>query len=75
MPARTARPSGCDHNRQIFDSIKQRAGDVFDALLDKSKSIWSAIGDSFKRIILGAIKEVVTSRVAAMLMCYSLGRR
>ena len=57
-----------DHNRQMFDSLKQQAGGVFDALLSKSKSVWSAIGDSFKTAILTAIKEVVTSRLAAMLM-------
>ena len=37
-----------DHNRQIFDSLKQQAGGVFDALLTKSQSVWKAIGNSFK---------------------------
>ena len=59
---------GDEVNRRIFDSLKEQAGGVFDALLQKSQSVWKAIGNSFKTAILTAIKEVVTSRVAAMLM-------
>ena len=57
-----------DHNRQIFDSFKRQAEGVFDALLTKSQSIWAAIGNSLKTALLTAIKDVVSSRVAAMLM-------
>src|ERR1035437_4761108 len=57
-----------DHNRQVFDSLKKEAGGVFDALLTKSQSVWSAIGNSLKTALLTAIKDVVTSRVAAALM-------
>ncbi|HPT27660.1 MAG TPA: hypothetical protein PLZ95_14665 [Bryobacteraceae bacterium] len=57
-----------DHNRGIFDTFKRQAEGVFDALLSKSQSIWSAIGNSLKTALLTAIKDVVTSRVAAMLM-------
>ena len=64
-----------DHNRQIFDSLKQQAGGVFDALLTKSQSIWSAIGNSLKTALLTAIKDVVTSRVAAMLMQLFTGQK
>jgi hypothetical protein len=64
-----------DHNRQIFDSLKQQAGGVFDALLTKSQSVWSAIASSFKTAVLTAIKEIVTSRVAAMLMQMFTGQR
>ncbi len=64
-----------EHNRQIFESLKQQAGGVFDALLQKSQSVWSAIGNSFKTAILTAIKEVVTSRVAAMLMQLFTGQK
>ena len=63
------------HNQQIFESLKQQAGGVFDALLQKSQSVWSAIGNSFKTAILTAIKEVVTSRVAAMLMQLFTGQK
>jgi hypothetical protein len=64
-----------EHNRSIFESLKQQAGGVFDALLQKSQSVWSAIGNAFKTAILTAIKEVVTSRVAAMLMQLFTGQK
>jgi hypothetical protein len=64
-----------DQNQRIFDSFKRQAEGVFDALLTKSQSIWSAIGNSLKTALLTAIKEVVTSRIAAMLMQLFAGAR
>jgi hypothetical protein len=64
-----------DHNRQILESLKRQAEGVFDALLTKSQSVWSAIANSLKTALLTAIKEVVTSRVAAMLMQLFAGMR
>ncbi|GIW55502.1 MAG: hypothetical protein KatS3mg082_1906 [Nitrospiraceae bacterium] len=64
-----------DHNQRIFDSFKRQAEGVFDALLAKSQSIWSAIGNSLKTALLTAIKDVVSSRVAAMLMQLFTGTR
>jgi hypothetical protein len=64
-----------EHNRSIFESLKQQAGGVFDALLQKSQSVWSAIGNSLKTALLTAIKDVVTSRVAAMLMQMFTGQK
>jgi len=64
-----------DQNRQIFESFKRQAEGVFDALLTKSQSIWSAIGNSLKTALLTAIKDVITSRVAAMLMQLFMGTR
>jgi gas vesicle protein len=64
-----------DQNQRIFDSFKRQAEGVFDALLTKSQSIWSAIGNSLKTALLTAIKDVVTSRVAAMLMQLFTGVR
>ncbi|MCZ2079932.1 MAG: hypothetical protein LC130_33605 [Bryobacterales bacterium] len=64
-----------DHNQRIFESFKRQAEGVFDALLTKSQSIWSAIGNSLKTALLTAIKDVVTSRVAAMLMHLFTGTR
>jgi hypothetical protein len=54
--------------KSIFDSLKQQAGGVFDALLTKSQSVWSAIGNSLKTALLTAIKDVVTSQIAVGLM-------
>ena len=64
-----------DHNRQIFDSLKRQAEGVFDALLTKSQSVWSAIANALKTAVLTAIKEIVTSRVAALLMQLFTGAR
>jgi hypothetical protein len=64
-----------DQNQSIFDSFKRQAEGVFDALLTKSQAIWSAIGNSLKTALLTAIKDVVTSRVAAMLMQLFTGVR
>jgi hypothetical protein len=64
-----------DHNQRIFESFKRQAEGVFDALLTKSQSIWSAIGNSLKTALLTAIKDVVSSRVAAMLMQLFTGQR
>jgi hypothetical protein len=64
-----------DHNQRIFESFKRQAEGVFDALLTKSQSIWSAIGNSLKTALLTAIKDVVSSRVAAMLMQLFAGTR
>jgi hypothetical protein len=64
-----------DHYRQMFDSLKQQAGGVFDALLTKSQSVFSAIGNALKTAVLTAIKDVVTSRVAAMLMQLFAGQQ
>ena len=41
-----------DQNCQIFESFKRQAEGVFDALLTKSQSIWSAIGNSLKTALL-----------------------
>jgi hypothetical protein len=56
-----------------FDSLKKSAGDVFDSLLHKSQNVFEAIGNIFKTTILSAIKEVVSSRIAAMLMSMFYG--
>lgn len=56
------------HYKGIFDTLKHEAGGVFDALLTKSQSAWSAIGNSLKTALLTAIKDVVTSRIAASLV-------
>jgi hypothetical protein len=64
-----------DQNQRVFDSFKRQAEGVFDALLTRSQSIGSAIGNSLKTALLTAIKEVVTSRAAAMLMRLFTGAR
>lgn len=61
--------------KKTYEQLKDSAGRVFDALLAKSSSVWAAIGNSFKTAVLTAIKEVVTSRIAAQLMqIFGLGQ-
>ncbi len=57
-----------DENQKTFDSFKRQAEGVFDALTTKSQTVFSAIGNSLKTAVLTAIKEIVTSHVARMLM-------
>jgi hypothetical protein len=57
-----------DEQQKTFDSFKHSAEGVFDALTTKSKSVFSAIGNSFKTAILTAIKEIVSSQVARSMM-------
>ena len=64
-----------DHNRLIFESLKRQAEGVFDALLTRSQSVFAAIGNALKMAVLTAIKEIVTSRVAALLMQLFTGAR
>lgn len=64
-----------DQNQRIFDTFKRQAEGVFDALLTRSQSVWSAMGNALKTALLTAIKEVLTSRVAAMLMKLFAGVR
>lgn len=54
-----------DHTKQVFESIKQQAGGVFDALLNKSQSVWAAVANTLKTAILTAMKDVITSQIAA----------
>lgn len=56
-----------NEQKRIYDSLKDSVSRVFDALLDKSTSVWEAMANAFKTAMITAIKEIVTSRVAAML--------
>jgi tape measure domain-containing protein len=57
-----------DQQRRSYDQLKNGAERVFDALLNRSQSVFGAIGNAFKVAMLTAIREVVTSRIAASLM-------
>jgi tape measure domain-containing protein len=57
-----------EEQKKIYDKLKDSVSRIFDALVTKSSSVWAAIANSFKTAILGAIKEIVTSRAAAALM-------
>jgi len=69
------REMAVDHHRRIFESFKRQAEGVFDALLTRSQSLWSAIGNALKTALLTAIKDVVSSHVAAGLTRLVTGTR
>lgn len=48
----------------IFDSIKSKAGDLFDAFSTKGKSAAQAIGDLFKKEFLSLGKEIFSTQIA-----------
>lgn len=54
-----------DYYKSTYDSIKSSASGVFDEIFTKSKNIFQAAGDVLKTAMLTALKEVVTSNVAA----------
>jgi hypothetical protein len=54
--------------KKVYDKLKDSVSRIFDALVHKSTSVWEAIANGLKSAILGAIKEIVTSRAAAALM-------
>jgi hypothetical protein len=54
-------------NQRVFDTFKHEAGGIFDALFTKSQNVFKAIGNIFKTELLTAMKDIVTSRIAASL--------
>ncbi len=64
-----------DNNQRLFDSFKRQAEGVWDALTRSGESAWKKIGDLFKVTILTALKDVVTSQVAASLTGLVTGQR
>lgn len=63
-----------DSTRSTFDSIKQSAGGLFDAMTAKGQTAAQAIGNFLKTTILTALKEIVTSQIAATLTTLVTGR-
>jgi tape measure domain-containing protein len=55
-----------DNYRKTYEQIKDSAGRVFDALLDKSTSFFDAFANMFKTAVLTAMKEVVSSQIARL---------
>jgi hypothetical protein len=51
--------------KKVYEGIKSALDKVWDALLSRSQSVWQALGNALKTAVLGAMKEIVTSRLAA----------
>ena len=56
-----------EQQKQVYTQMQDLFGSLFDAFTQKSKSVWAAVGDVIKNALLGAIKAVVTSQLAAQL--------
>lgn len=54
--------------KSLFDSLKTFWEGFWDAITDRSKSIWTSLGDFFKKTIMGAFRDIATSRLAGAFM-------
>ena len=54
-----------DEQKSMYASMKSAADQLWDAFMDRSQSLWASIGNLIKTSILGAIKSIATSRLAA----------
>lgn len=56
-----------DEQKRSFDSLKESAGGVLDALFTRTKSFATVLGDILKSAILTPIKEIASSEIAKYL--------
>jgi len=59
---------------KLFDRLKSSAEGVFDAMLTKSQSVWSAMANAFKTAFLTVVKEIVSSQIARSLTSLLTGQ-
>ncbi len=64
-----------EHNRTIFDDFKRESEGVFDDMERNGENLFQALGHSLKNAFLTAIKDIVTSRVAAGLTQLVTGQK
>ena len=55
------------NNIRVFEGLKRNVEGLFDAVVTRSRSFGQAIGDAIKLPILAALKEIVSSKIAAFL--------
>ena len=56
-----------EQQKQVYTQMQDLFGSLFDAFTQKSKSVWAAVGDVIKNALMGALKSVITSQLAAQL--------
>lgn len=56
-----------DNNQRVFDGLKRSVEGIFDQTVTRAKSFGQALADAIKLPFLAALKEIVSTRVAAML--------
>ena len=63
------------NNLRVFEGLKRNVEGLFDAVVTRSKSFGQAIGDAIKLPILAALKEIVSTKIAAFLFEISAAGR
>lgn len=56
-----------EQQRTVYEQLQSAIGTFWDALMDRSKSVWASIANAMKSALLGAVKSIVTSNLAAAL--------
>jgi hypothetical protein len=62
---RTTNETIIEEQKKVYEGMKSTVEKVFDALTGKGKSMWEAISTAAKTAVMGAIKEQISSHVAA----------
>jgi hypothetical protein len=62
-----------DETRKTFDSLKQSASGIFDALFSRTQSFGEALKNTLKTAILTPMKEILTSQTAAIFTKFITG--
>ena len=56
-----------EQQRTVYEQLQSAIGTFWDALMDRSKSVWTSIANAMKSALLGAMKNIVSSNLAAAL--------
>jgi hypothetical protein len=54
-----------EEQKKVYEGMKSTVEKIFDAFTTKGKSVWESVGNALKSAITGAMKEAVSSQVAA----------
>jgi len=54
-----------EDQKRVFEGFKSIFDEMFDAFTDRTKSLSQALGDMFKKLALGEVREMFSSRLAA----------
>lgn len=54
-----------EDQKRVFDAFKSTFDELFDAFTDKTKSIGQALGDIFKKLALGEVRNVFSTQLAS----------
>jgi hypothetical protein len=55
-----------EDQKRVYEAFKSEFDQLFDAFTDRTKSLGQALGDFFKKLALGELKETFSSQMAAI---------